>query len=55
MAYGTRREKASRMARGNGRTLGPEGGGPRVFCNFYNLKSTAAGVARNYSNPKERV
>lgn len=30
-------------------------GGARAFCNFYNLNSAAAGVARNCSNPEERV
>lgn len=32
-----------------------EEGGARAFCNFYNLNSAAAGVARNCSNPEERV
>lgn len=32
-----------------------EPGGARAFCNFYNLNSAAAGVARNCSNPEERV
>lgn len=32
-----------------------EEGRARAFCNFYNLNSAAAGVARNCSNPEERV
>lgn len=50
---GKRERESGRGSSGGGGEKEP--GGARAFCNFYNLNSAAAGVARNCSNPEERV
>lgn len=55
LVYGETKVSKEDRARGGTAVKKKEEGGARAFCNFYNLNSAAAGVARNCSNPEERV